>query len=136
MAKNTDEKVTYVLTLKSGALRRVEVPAHWKITFGALIPYTSKSSYSSTPALRFYEGNKENLRAVFTDVESFRVLGDMQITERRTDVQRKVVQRQDAGGLKNVIVEARTTEWLDPDDEEAGAEKAAPYVGLIESGDE
>ena len=58
-----------------GRLRRVTVPANWKLTFGSLVPYVQKANASPygnhTLALRIYEGSKENLRAVMTDVASF-----------------------------------------------------------------
>src|SRR5690349_1767028 len=98
---------TYILELIGGNLRRITVPDTWKLTFGPTVPYSGKgSSVSDKVCLRFYEGSKDNLRAVFTDVRAFRD-ADMEIMERRTEVKRQVVQKASAGGMKNVEVEAR-----------------------------
>lgn len=125
---------TYILELTNGNIRRITVPETWKLTFGPTVPYSGKGSSSSDKVcLRFYEGSsKENLRAVFTDVRAFRD-ADMEIMERRTEVKRQVVQRQSAGGMKNVEVEARVTEWVNPDDvtDENGSDKAAPYLAQL-----
>lgn len=118
---------TYVLELKNGGLRRVTVPATWKVTFGPTTPYERKNSYESGQlvwAVRFYEGNKENLRAIFTDVKSFRD-ESIPILEKVTKVQRKATQRATASGFKDVVVEARVTEWRDPDKEDEEDDNAA-----------
>lgn len=125
------ETKTYILELKNGNTRRVEVPANWKLTFGPTVPYAGKyTGTSEGTALRFYEGNKENLRAIFTDVKSFRD-SSIPVMERKTETTRQVVQRQDAGGAKNVIVEARVTEWVNPDDDEPQAAAAAPFLAAL-----
>lgn len=108
---------TYILDLNNGDMRKVTVPSSWKLTFGPTIPYAGKgmaSVASGGTALRFYEGAKENLRCVFTDVKAFRD-SDVEISERRTSVQRKVVQKEAPEGMRNVEVEARVTEWINPD---------------------
>jgi hypothetical protein len=122
---------TYILELLNGDLRRITVPETWKLTFGPVVPYSGKGGSSDgRVCLRFYEGSKENLRAVFTDVRAFRD-ESMEIRERRTEVKRQVVQRRDGGGMKNVEVEARVTEWVNPDDVTDGDGKAAPYLAEL-----
>ena len=112
---------TYILELKNGDTRKITVPAHWKLTYGNVVPYQGKDARQGEAriALRLYDGSKDNLRAVYTDVVSFRdsSIGTM---EKRTQVQRKASQRQTDKGLRDVIVEARVTEWVDPDNEESG----------------
>lgn len=130
--KNVADKI-YILELTSGGIRKVTVPASWRLTFGPTIPYAGKGMTSVAgggTALRFYEGNKENLRAVFTDVKAFRDAA-MPVMERRTQVQRKVVEKKTPGGTKNVEVEARVTEWVNPDDVEDSAESAKPFLQMI-----
>lgn len=112
---------TYILELKNGDTRKITVPAHWKLTYGNVVPYAGKDqrgSMESRVALRLYDGTKENLRAVYTDVVSFRdaAIGTL---EKRTQVQRKASQRATDKGMRDVIVEARVTEWVDPDNEDA-----------------
>lgn len=66
---------SFILALQDGKVRRIKIPATWKLTFGSLVPYVQKANAAPygnhTPALRIYEGNKENLRAVMTDVSAF-----------------------------------------------------------------
>lgn len=115
------ENKTYVLELKNGGVRKVVVPSTWKVTFGPTVPFERKTGSFNQEngiwALRFYEGNKENLRAIFTDVRSFRD-ESIQISERTTKVQRKVTQKATKHGMKDVVVEARVTEWTNPDEDE------------------
>jgi len=136
--KNKDEdKKTYILELNNGNLRRVTVPANWTLTFGPTIPFAGKGSVSpgnGGTALRFYtDKDKKEARAAFTDVRAFRD-ADIEIEERRTEVQRKVVEQEGPGGMHNVEVEARITQWVNPDTEQStpNAQPAsAHYVGLL-----
>lgn len=115
--KQSSDK-TYILTLRGGNIRRVTVPSTWKMTFGQLVPYNrERGSGGGGVALRFYEGSKENLRAVMCDVEAIRD-ASMQIMEKRTTVQRKAAQKASHQGMKDVVVEARVTEWVNPDSED------------------
>ena len=131
--QNNDTK-TYILTLQNNEIRKVVVPKNWKLTFGPTIPYSGKNGVVSGTALRFYEGSKENLRACFTDVKAFRD-ADIPVQERRTQTQRKVVQRDAPGGAKNVEIVAQVTEWFNPDDSEDSAESAKPFLNLIANSD-
>ena len=113
---------TYILELKNGNTRKITVPSTWKMTYGSVVPYTAKAAASQQGAradyaLRLYEGNKDNLRAVYTDVVAIRD-ASIQTVERRTSVQRKKVQKMTDQGLKDFHVEARMTEWVDPDNED------------------
>lgn len=117
---NADQKV-FILTLKNGNVRKITIPATWKMTFGSLVPYSSDRNGARDPnsggaALRLYEGNKENLRAVMTDVVSIRD-ASIEMMERRTSVERKAAQKSTSHGMKDVVVEARITEWINPDAE-------------------
>lgn len=117
--KKAEGHKTYILNLKNGNTRKITIPAHWKMTFGSLVPYEIRGNNPdrSAVALRLYEGNKENLRAVMTDVVSIRD-ADIQLIEKRTSVQRKAAQKSTPQGMKDVVVEARMTEWVDPDADE------------------
>lgn len=108
---------TYILTLKDGNIRKITIPASWKLTFGQLVPHSGpRSGGSHGVALRMYEGSKDNLRAVMCDVVAFRDAG-ISIMERRTTVQRKAAQKASQQGMRDVVVEARVTEWVNPDAE-------------------
>jgi len=122
MAKSPKNKIdtkTYVLELKNGETRKITVPAHWKLTYGNVVPYVGKDQRPGEHriALRLYDGSKENLRAVYTDVVAFRD-SEISTLEKRTQVQRKASQKATDKGLRDVIVEARVTEWVDPDNED------------------
>jgi hypothetical protein len=116
MKKSTAGDKTFILELKNGNTRKITIPATWKLTFGQLVPHTLRDTHgaSSAVALRIYEGSKENLRAVMTDVVAVRD-ASISVMEKRTTVQRKAAQRQTSQGAKDVVVEARVTEWIDPD---------------------
>lgn len=139
---DTGETKTYLLTLKDcNAIRKVTVPAHWKMTFGMTAPYSAKGGgYNYGLALRFYEGSEKNLRAVFTDVVAVRD-DSIQILERRTETQRQVVQKHTKQGAKDVVVEARVTEWVNPDDDEDAesnpfAQALAPTMNQLMAGND
>lgn len=114
----SEEKKTYILNLTNGDVRKIIIPATWKITFGNLLPFAPDQRHSglSKVALRIYEG-KDTLRAVMTDVVSFRESG-IDLLEKRTTIKRKAAQKQSSKGLKDVVVEAHVTEWVDPDAED------------------
>lgn len=124
MTKKSSEDKTYILELKNGDTRKITVPSTWKMTYGSVVPYTTKNDRPgahSDYALRLYEGSKENLRAVMTDVISIRD-ASINVMEKRTTVQRQGAQKRTAHGMKDVVVEARVTEWVDPDKEDTAAD--------------
>lgn len=102
---------TYILECKGGKQRKLVVPEEWKVTFGPLIPGREGAG---TLALRFYEG-KDKQRAIFTDVSSFRD-ASIPLMEKVTKTQSKRHTKNTPEGAKDFIVEARVTEWRDPDD--------------------
>lgn len=107
--KAVDLKV-YILETKDG-MRKVTVPAAWRVTFGPLI--AGDKGGHGTLCLRFYENNKENQRAIFTDVRTFRD-ESIPIMEKVTRTKQQVMRKDGPGGSRDVIVEARMTEWVDP----------------------
>lgn len=138
MAKVTAPDKTFILELANGDVRKLTIPATWKLTFGQLIPHTLRQTNggSSQVALRIYEGNKENLRAVMTDVVAVRD-ASIKIVERRTTVERKAAQKRTEHGMKDVMVEARVTEWVDPDAGDAGdPTKPNEFLQLAQNGGE
>jgi hypothetical protein len=131
MAKQVAAKKTYVLELKNGNIRKVTVPSHWKLTFGQIVPHSGDrgNTHHMGIALRFYEGTKENLRAVMTDVVAIRD-ESIEILERRTKVQRKVEHREGKNGMRGVEIEARVSEWINPDKEEDDGEVPADFLNI------
>lgn len=127
------ELKTYILNLRNGDTRKVSVPATWTLTFGPTIPYAGKNTgVSNGTALRFYEGSgKDKLRACFTDVEAFRDSA-LPIQERRTTIQRQTVQKAARGGMRNMDVEARVTEWVNPDEVDDESDKPNEFLSMIE----
>ena len=127
----TDEK-TYILELKNGKLRRIRVPASYKVTFGPLIP--GEHHGNGCLALRFYE-SKDHQRAIFTDVKSFRD-ASIPIEERQTKTDTKRVRKHTEEGDKDFIVEARTSEWVNPDDDYTPAAEFKQLPGIVDEDDE
>lgn len=122
MAKRTkdDELKSYILELSNGNLRRIKIPADWKVTYGPVAPPRKGNSRNGfapsdhsgwTHALRVYEGAQQ--RAIYTDVVSFRD-ESIPTEERVTEVKQQVLRKQTPAGMKDVIVEGRVTEWRDP----------------------
>lgn len=120
MAKKEVELRSFILELTNGNLRRIKIPADWKVTYGAVCPPrkgNSKSGYAVethagwTHALRVYEGTHQ--RAIYTDVVSFRD-ESIPMEERVTQVKQQVLRKQTPAGMKDVVVEGRVTEWRDP----------------------
>jgi hypothetical protein len=112
----TIKQTTYVLDLVNGDQRRITVPSKFKVTFGPTVPYIKGSTnHERGYALRFYEGNKENQRAIFTDVIAFRDSA-IPIEEKVTRTKQQTLRKQHGReGFKDVVVEARVTEWRNPD---------------------
>lgn len=133
--KKTADTRTYILELKNGEIRKMTFPSNWKLTFGNVLPYQGKDQKNSMEhriALRVYGGSKEDLRAVMMDVVSFRD-ASIDVLERRTSVQRKGAQVKTEHGNKDVVYEARMTEWVDPDKEEGSG--VTEYKALEKSKD-
>lgn len=110
-----DEVTTYFLSMRDGTKQKITCPTKWKITFGPLVPGSKDGNLNGSGAtsLRFYDGTHQ--KAVFTGVESFR---DMSIG---IEVEVEKVQQEtfykdaEDGEKKQVIVEGRTREWINPD---------------------
>lgn len=123
---------TYILTLFDGGQRKITIPAHWKLTFGNIIPYHNVKQSGSYPsnmenriALRIYEGSKENLRGVMTDVRSF-VDGTIQIMEKRGTKKTTTKLKKNANGIADVEVAVNAVPtWKSPDQIEA--EESVPW---------
>jgi hypothetical protein len=64
------EKISYLVQRERAPDFVLEVPADWKMTFGAVNP--GSQSHSHLHCVRVWEGEK--LRAVFCDVRGFRDL--------------------------------------------------------------
>ncbi len=113
MPNKQEEVKTYMLSMRDGSRQKVTVPAKWRVTFGALYP--GKEGNSGKSALRFWEGNKENQRAVFTEVESFRDMS-IQIEVEQTQSNEHVGIVKTELGDKNVVMRAEVKQWVNPDD--------------------
>jgi hypothetical protein len=109
---------TYLVTCKGGKDQRITVPSQWKVTFGQLNPGSKNPGGGGAPALRFYESEKQQ-RAVITDVICFRDMS-IQVEEKRTNVKQQVLTKDTAHGKKNVVVEGRVEEWVNPDAPQQG----------------
>lgn len=133
----SEEMKTIVMETIGGKKRRVVVPAKCKVTFGAVCPGSSGqkdgSGYSGRYGwcLRVYE-TKDRYLAVFTDVVSFRE-ESVKVQERITRSKAKRVHDAGPDGRQEAVVEARVTEWVDPDDPDGG-DSTNKYAKLLAEG--
>ncbi len=111
-----EEKVTYICGLKNGRMRKVTVPAHWKVTYGPVVPATPRGGDHGGCALRFYEGTKPNekQRAMFRDVEWFRE-SSIKVLEKTRREKSQTVRHKDKAGDRDVIMRGIIEDWEDPD---------------------
>jgi hypothetical protein len=122
MAKQPAQMTTYLVARSNGRDLKITVPSSWKVTFGPLNPGSKNLAANGAPALRFYEKPNQQ-RAVITDVTSFRDMG-IRVEEKRATVKQQVLTKNTAHGKKDVIVEGRVEEWINPDaPEHAGADQ-------------
>ena len=114
----TSETKTFIMGLIGGKMRKITVPDTWKVTFGPLVPGMTSARMTGHGgelgmALRFYEG-KDMQRAVFTDVIWFRD-ESLQVEERVTKTKQKIIEKDTPKGRRATVMEARVTEWSNPD---------------------
>jgi hypothetical protein len=108
-----DGKKTYQIEFKNGTEKRITVPEDWKVTFGPCVAGGNGNGRMEMPlALRFYE-SKENQRAIFTDVRSFRDM-DIEITEKKITTQEEQGFVERKGVRKATTFQATSVEWVDP----------------------
>ena len=108
------DMTTYLVSRAKGNDVKITVPASWKVTFGPLNPGSKNLAGNGAPALRFYESENRQ-RAVITDVLSFRDMS-IKVEEKRTNVKQQVLSKDTPHGKKNVVVEGRVEEWVNPDE--------------------
>jgi len=134
-----EPKRTYLLELKNGGQRKLTVPAGWKVTFGPTVPFERKGSAGyrgdeGTWALRLYEKG-DRLRAIFTDVRSFRDLS-ISVEEKRIRTKRQTIEKASSKGGKAVVAEAKIEEWVNPDDPDASSGVVDDFLRLDYKHDE
>jgi len=110
--KKSEDLTTYIITKRDDTRLKITVPTSWKVTFGLFAPGSQSNGGKS--ALRFYEGSKENQRAVFMDVESFRD-ASITIEEEISKTQDEMLSKETPEGLKHFVVSATVKEWRNPD---------------------
>lgn len=119
MPRKSEEKVLLVKDAKGEF--RVTLPAGAKLTFGPNVPYARKGGYGQEAgyALRVYQGSKENLIAVFANVEWFR---DVSLDVSRLIVREagKTVWKSDEKGYKVEESVQRQETWAKQLTAEAG----------------
>lgn len=127
------KKRTYVLNMTDGTKQKITVPADWKLTFGPLVPGSKgESGHNGREALvlRIYEGNKDNQRAVFVGVQSWRDTQDLSIEVEKVDHQQQAVKVSVEGqGEKIVQANMEVRQWIDPDQ----PQPANPVFGNLNS---
>lgn len=115
-ASTTDEKVGYIIEKEDGTYMKVSVPRSWKVTYGPIWMPTGKGSGHTNEmkyCLRFWEGAKENQRAMFAKVKSFRI-DEIEIEEQFSTTEERVVYEDTGQGRKQHTVQVKKTEWRDP----------------------
>lgn len=112
------DKRTYVLNMKDGTKQKVTIPGNWKLTFGPLVPGSKDGNMNGAGALvlRIYEGSKENQRAVFTGVESWRDTAELEIEVEQVQTKAQAAFVDIPGeGRKEVVANMEVRQWVDPD---------------------
>jgi hypothetical protein len=69
--KDADATIRYLVSQDKGEFV-IEIPANWKVTFGAVNPGSADGMRRDLHCMRVYEGEK--VRAVYCDVRGFRDL--------------------------------------------------------------
>lgn len=115
---NSSGKRTYILNMKDGTKQKITVPGSWKLSFGPLVPGSKDGAMNSRDALvlRIWEGNKENQRAVFTGVESWRDTEELELQIEQVQTKQQMARVDIPGeGQKDVIAQMEVRQWVDPD---------------------
>jgi len=115
---SAEEKRTYILNMKDGTKQKITVPSKWKLSFGPLVPGSKGGDYNrhDNLVLRLWEGNKDNQRAVFVGVESWRDTQELAIEVEQVEKRQQQVMVDVPGeGQKACIVEAELRKWVNPD---------------------
>ena len=100
---------------------RLTIPEKAKVTFAPFSPPNSsnRSSYRSSSdavgTLRIYQGSKDNIIGMFTDVRSFRDLTSMEYSEKVATEEVSVVWKSDANGYEREEKVNRSQEWVEGD---------------------
>lgn len=116
MARSLEkEETVLLLTMKDGTRKKVTIPSSWKVTFGPLVPGSKdgNNGYAGI-ALRIYAG-KDQQKAVFTQVESFRDLS-IPLMEEHEEVKQERYVREGENSGEAMNVEVRVKQWVNPDD--------------------
>lgn len=114
----TDQKRTYILNMRDGSKQKIKLPPNWKLTFGPLVPGSKDGSVNGREALvlRIYEGNKDNQRAVFTGVESWRDTQDLEIEVEQVQTKQQMARVDIPGeGAKDIVAQMEVRQWVNPD---------------------
>lgn len=112
--KDTETR-TLLITKQNGDEIQVDIPVHWKVTFGpAFVNHGPKMEGRIPMALRIYESDKMQ-RAIFTDVVAFRDLSiPMRIKQVKTQSKDGFMECE--GVRKRTTFQATTHEWVNPDE--------------------
>ena len=108
---------TLLIKKKDGVEIQIDIPEEWHVTFGPAAVGMGRGEGKIPFALRIYETDKMQ-RAIFTDVESFRDMS-IPIREKRINVQEKDGFVELDGTRKRTTFQARTAEWVNPDESES-----------------
>lgn len=122
-------KRTFILHLRNGGLRKITIPSNWKMTYGSVVPYSrGHASENSSVALRLYENNKENLRAVMCDVVMIRD-ATIQIWEKHESPTPKNSSNPNKSTGTSMLA-LKPAEWVNPDIDPATQQAAEYYQAL------
>ena len=123
---------TIFVEVKSGTLRRIEIPEDWHISFGPVAVGVSRNGVESPNVLRIYaDVQRKNLVAVYRDVIS---ISDarVKVTDKKVHKREKKFIKKGGNGEQVCAAEIRKTVWSDPFADEPDAEEQDFDEGILE----
>jgi len=113
------EEGTRTLLVQSNPNFKITIPADAKVTFAPFSPPSRNdrgysNSFNPVGTLRIYKGSKENVIGVFTGVEGFRDITNIEYAEEVAREEGAILWKADEGGYQREEKVQRSSEWVTP----------------------
>lgn len=108
---------TRVLLVQANPNFKITIPADAKVTFAPFSPPSRNdrgysNSFNPVGTLRIYKGSKENVIGVFTGVEGFRDITNIQYAEEVAREEGAILWKADEGGYQREEKVSRSSEYV------------------------